>query len=78
MEKDTVLQIIFPDRDSQYLLLPCECGSVENVAYVEYAHPDGNRWRVQCFHCGKRMVTQHPATRHDLQLIWNRLQSANR
>ena len=71
MENDTVLQIIFPDMDSQYRLRPCECGGT-NAAYVEYTHPDGDRWRVQCFTCGKRMVTQHPATRHDLQLLWNR------
>lgn len=70
MQMDNVLQIISPDPDSQYRLRPCECKST-NVAYVEYQHPDGERWRVQCFDCGKVLAVDQPATRHDLQLLWN-------
>ena len=71
MKMDDALEIIKPEADSQFRLIPCECTS-DNVAYVKIQHPNGDRWRVQCFDCGKIVETEQPAPRHDVQLIWNR------
>lgn len=65
------MEIIKPDPDSQFRLIPCECNG-DNVAYVKVYHPDGDRWRVQCFDCGKIVEIAEPASRHDVQIIWNR------
>lgn len=65
------MEIIKPDPDSQYRLIQCDCGG-DNVAYVKIHHPDGDRWRVQCFDCGKTVETVQPAPRHDVQTTWNK------
>lgn len=68
---DDVVQIIKPDPDSQYRLVPCDCRSVE-VIYAQYITPAGALlWRVVCTDCG---ATVDPQTdvRHDAQLAWNR------
>lgn len=73
---DDALEIIKPEPDSHFRLLPCESCHSDNVAYVKYHHPGGDRWRVQCFDCGHTVETEEPAPRHSLQLLWNRLGQA--
>ena len=75
MKMDDALEIVKPEPDSHFLLLPCRhCGG-DNVAYVKYLHPtEGERWRVVCFDCGET-VGLDPETgtcRHQVQLLWNR------
>lgn len=71
MRMDDALEIIKPEPDSQYRLVPCDCKG-DNVAYVKVYNPEGERWRVQCFDCGKIVDLGQPGPRHDVQLIWNR------
>lgn len=71
MRMDKVLEIIKPQPDSHFRLLPCECKS-DNVAYVKYHHPGGDRWRVQCFDCGNTVDLECPAPQHQVQVEWNR------
>lgn len=68
---DNALEIIKPEPDSQYRLCPCRCRS-DNMAYVKCQHPDGERWRVQCFDCGAIIDAGRPGPRHDAQLAWNK------
>lgn len=70
MMMNDVIEIIKPDLDSQYKLLPCKkCGS-DNVAYVHYNGRGGAAWRVECFDCG-HTVDKGNRVRHDAQLNWN-------
>lgn len=72
MRMDDVLLIVKPDPDSQYKLLACKKCHSDDVAFVKYHHPDGPRWRVQCFNCGEILDPGEPAPRHTLQVEWNR------
>ena len=63
-------QILKPAPDSQYRLLPCKECNGDNVAYVGYVHPEGERWRVVCFDCG-HTVDVGTQVRHDAQTAWN-------
>ena len=66
MSLDNAVQIIVPEYDSQYRLVPCKCGS-DNVAYM--LGVDG-LWRGHCFDCGH---SGHGAqVRHDAQMLWNK------
>lgn len=65
-----VIQIIKPDPDSQYRLIPCDCGG-DNVAFEQYQHGDDELWRVRCFDCGLT-VDSGTGIRHEAQLGWNR------
>lgn len=65
-----VTQIIKPEADSQYKLLPCpECES-DDVAYEAYQDGDRELWRVRCFGCG-HCVDGKTDVRHDAQQLWN-------
>ena len=67
---DDVTQIIKPDRDSQYTLVTCECGSQE-VVYAQYIDAAGApMWRVVCTDCGAT-VDIHTDVRHQVQVAWN-------
>lgn len=68
---DDVLETIKPAPDSHFRLLPCECTG-DNVAYEKYKAPDGERWRVRCFDCGKITDPGRPTPRHEVQVLWNR------
>ena len=70
MMLDDVIEIKKADPDSQYRLVPCECGS-DNVAYVHYNGRGGAAWRVECFDCG-RIVDKGCRVRHDAQVKWNK------
>lgn len=72
MQMDDALEIIVPESDSHFLLLPCQACDSSNVAYVKYQHPDGEGWRVQCFDCGEIADPGQPAPRHEAQLLWNK------
>jgi len=66
-----VVEIIKPDPDSQYRLVPCDCGSAE-VVYAKYITPaHAEAWRVVCTDCGKT-VDIRTIIRHQAQLAWNR------
>lgn len=65
-QMDDVMQIVTPSSDSQYRLVPRQCGS-DNVAYV--LGVDG-RWRVRCFDCGH--TGQGSIVRHEDQVMWNK------
>lgn len=69
MAIDDVIQIITPESDSHYMLLPCPvCGS-DNVAYVQ-KNNDGTPWHGRCFDCD--YTGEGAAVRHDAQLMWNK------
>lgn len=70
MKMDDAIEIVKPDPDSHYRLLPCGCGS-DNVAYVAYDAAPGTLWGVQCFDCGHVFRSQEGMTRHGIQLEWN-------
>lgn len=58
-----------PAPDSQFRLLPCDCGS-EDVVYQSSSGMSGTTYRVKCLNCGRRTFWQ--LCRHDAQMIWNR------
>lgn len=62
---DNVVQTIKPEKDSQYRLKDCPCGS-DNVAYL--LGVDGN-WRGHCFDCGR--AGEGAQVRHVAQRLWN-------
>ena len=70
MEMNDVIEIMKPEQDSQYRLLPCTCKS-DNVAYVHYNSEGGDAWRVTCFDCG-HTVDKGNRIRHEVQLNWNK------
>lgn len=67
MKMDDVSQIIKPEPDSHYLLLPCPECMGDNVAYVQKANEE--LWHGRCFDCG--FTGEGAAARHDAQLLWN-------
>lgn len=70
---EDALQIIKPEPDSHFLLRPCpNCGS-DNVAYLQYLHPEkGELWRVCCFDCQETLDPGDATARHPVQILWNR------
>lgn len=64
-----VPQIITPDPDSQYRLLPCECGGANAAYYRRITIPGGVEWAVGCQVCGK--MTRWWPIRHHAQIEWN-------
>lgn len=58
-----------PAQDSQFRLLPCDCGS-DDVVYQSSSGMSGTSYRVKCLTCGRR--SQWMPCRHDAQVIWNR------
>lgn len=57
-----------PAPDSQFRLLPCECGS-EDVVYQSFQGMSGTDYRVKCLNCGRRTFWR--LCRHDAQVAWN-------
>ncbi len=68
MRMNDTIEIIKPDYDSHFKLLPCQCGS--DAAYVKYIAGNDERWRVQCFTCGA-LVDLGTEIRHTVQMAWN-------
>ena len=66
MMLDDVVQVIKPDPDSHFRLVPCKCGS-DNVAYVLGAD---EQWRAHCFDCGHTGAGDR--VRHEAQVKWNK------
>lgn len=65
MKMDNAVQIIKPDPDSQFRLLPCQCKS-DNVAYILGVDA---MWHVHCFDCGRNGHGSN--IRHIAQVAWN-------
>ena len=62
-------QIVKPDPDSHFRLLPCECTSTD-VAYHKADKGMGAPlWRVKCNACGKTCPPR--LARHQAQIEWN-------
>lgn len=68
MMLDNAIEIKIPEPDSQYRLVKCKCGS-DNVAYVRYEDRGGEKWRGQCFDCGR--TGKGAGVRHEAQVKWN-------
>ena len=60
-----VVQVIVPDQDSQYRLVPCRCGEMGI-----YEQVTSGAWRVRCTACGR--MTSEDAVRHEVQIRWNK------
>jgi hypothetical protein len=60
------IQIILPDTDSHFRLVPCLCGC-SKVQYVKYPL----MWRVYCPTCGEAVDGEPGQSQHDVQVIWN-------
>ena len=68
-----VVQVIRPDTDSHFLLLPCPPPCTGGVpVYEQYNTPAGMRWRVRCPACGATTDPKPYIVRHTVQLAWNR------
>lgn len=64
-----VPQIIQPDPDSHYRLIPCSCGS-DQVAYARMVTIRGGvEWAAGCKTCGK--TTRWWRVQHHAQIEWN-------
>lgn len=62
-------EIIRPDPDSQYRLIPCGCGN-SDVAYVKRIKlPYGVEWMACCLSC--RKSTRSWTIQHHAQIEWN-------
>lgn len=59
-----------PPADSQYRLLPCNCGADEAGYQVWPTYGGGKQFRVKCPACGQE--TPCWPCKHDAQLDWNR------
>lgn len=57
-----------PDRDGQYRLRPCKCGS-EQVIYLQLRSGGRLPWAARCMDCG--VMGRERPIRHDAQLDWN-------
>ena len=73
MSMDDVIQIITPEPDSQFLLLPCPVCHGNNVAFVQRKTNmvmQGEMWHGKCFDCG--YTGDGAVVRHDSQRNWNK------
>lgn len=59
-----------PGPDSQFRLLPCDCGS-KDVVYQSCSSIRGTEYQVKCLTCGRR--SQWMPCRHDAQGVWNEM-----
>lgn len=76
MTMDDVIQIIMPEQDSHFRLLPCPKCKGDNVAYTQKEDLGGERWHVKCFDCG--FEGQGAEARHEAQVIWNKMTNIGR
>lgn len=60
--------IVVPDRESQFKLIGCGCGS-DQVAYFQDRVHGELMWVAVCLDCGAR--TKYHPIRHDAQEEWN-------
>lgn len=61
-------QIIRPDPDSQYRLVPCKCG-YGDVAYARKITTHGVEWAAGCLTCER--CTRIWTAQHAAQIEWN-------
>lgn len=57
-----------PDRDGQFRLRACKCGS-EDTAYLKLRLEGSTPWAARCMACGA--MGRALPVRHDAQLDWN-------
>lgn len=70
MRLDHVVDIKKPESDSQYRLVPCQCGS-DQVVYLQIKSYAGQKvWVVRCMDCGKQ-TRPDTMVRHTAQRRWN-------
>lgn len=71
---EEVIHIMKPAEGSGNELKPCPfCGS-ENVAFMQYKHAAGPRWRVFCFGCTAQVDPGYAQQPHQVTDLWNRRQ----
>ena len=66
MEINDAIGIVAPAPDSQYRLVPCDCGNDQPVYVVGC---DG-LWRVLCLEC--KHETKGFTVQHEAQVAWNK------
>lgn len=64
--------ITTPSPESDLKLLPCPFCGGSNVAYLQYKHAAGLRWKVVCFGCMAEIDPGAAQQRHQVQALWNR------
>ncbi len=62
MVVNNAVQMITPDRDSQYRLKSCRCGNDQPV----YLQGKDSKWRAECLDCGSH--TGNHEERHGAQM----------
>lgn len=69
---EEILEIWKPKEGDDLYLLPCPfCGSKE-VAYMQYEHVAGERWKVMCCGCTASIDPGYARMRHTVQQKWNK------
>lgn len=64
-------EIVRPDADSHFRLLPCKVCRSRDVAYVRHRAHGQALWCVRCLHCG-HVVDKGTEIRHEAQIAWNK------
>lgn len=63
-------QIVQPDPDSQYRLLPCECGcTMAGYTRRVTTPPRRVEWAIRCPVCGR--MSRYWTIKHHAQIEWN-------
>ena len=69
---DNVIEVIKPAAGSGNELKPCPfCGS-EDIAFVQYEHAAGLRYKVCCFSCLAEIDPGYAQKPHVVADMWNR------
>ncbi len=68
MNGTNIIRAEAPDRDSQYQLRGCKCGSAD-VIYVQVRSAAGALWEARCTSCSAKGKAF--SVRHDAQIFWN-------
>lgn len=69
--EDMLAETIKPDRDSQFRLLPCNCGGEPVYQRHQIPTVPYDVWSVVCPAC-QRGTTKYYKVRRDAQLEWNK------
>ena len=65
------IEVIRPDPDSHFRLVPCKACRSDQVVYEQYLAGEKFPWRVRCQGCGC-MVDKGMEIRHEAQVAWNK------
>lgn len=72
MYNETIECIYTPRPDDDLKLLPCPFCGGHHVAYLQYRHAAGLRWKVGCFDCMAEIDPGTAQQRSQVQKLWNR------